>query len=316
MEYVPPINGDTGNPDRPYINANPGTGIQGSIPPAAAIEHPMREIVNAITAAGLTPDPNDLTQLGQIISAATKNSTWDETTDPTADDDSSAGFLVGSFWRNGTSGAIFVCVDSTVGNAVWQRVNVKTGVTVGDVPVLVDADGNAGLPAISGKNLTHTDFEYVSAVDINNMANVTMALPAEYDHFDIDYQLIYATSGSGVNGIRCQLSYDGGSTFPVTDSYAGTLYVLGTSPTASSSNNLGILADYINQLEVTGNSRLSNVDGKYKVMHSNVYRRFQSNQSACTDTGIQRNTAKATHIRFLPSSGNFISGYVKLRAIR
>lgn len=63
MQYVPPINGDTGNANRPYINANPVGGIEGSIPAAAAIEHPIREIVNAIAGAGLTPNGANLSQL-------------------------------------------------------------------------------------------------------------------------------------------------------------------------------------------------------------------------------------------------------------
>ncbi len=73
MEYVPPINGDQGDPDRAYINKDPlnvdPNLRRGSQPPAAAIEHPMREITNVITAAGLTPDGGDLTQLSQAIAA-------------------------------------------------------------------------------------------------------------------------------------------------------------------------------------------------------------------------------------------------------
>lgn len=65
MEYVPPYT--SVDPDAPYINGNPATGTKGSIPPAAAFEHPMREIVHAIEQAGLTPDGDDLTQLWQAI---------------------------------------------------------------------------------------------------------------------------------------------------------------------------------------------------------------------------------------------------------
>lgn len=69
MKYVPPINGDVGDPERSYVNANLSIGLQGSIPPAQGVEHPQREIVNAIIAAGLVPDENDLTQLTQAIMA-------------------------------------------------------------------------------------------------------------------------------------------------------------------------------------------------------------------------------------------------------
>ncbi|MDP1628868.1 hypothetical protein [Parvibaculum sp.] len=67
MQYIPPINGDTEDPDRPYINADPALSIQGSIPPAAAIEHPQRELMALIDEAGLDPDPEDLTQVAQAV---------------------------------------------------------------------------------------------------------------------------------------------------------------------------------------------------------------------------------------------------------
>lgn len=75
MQYVPPLNGDQANPLRPYINANPAAGQQGSIPPAEAWEHPIREIVNAIEQAGLNASGGDLTQLWQAIQAAISNTT-------------------------------------------------------------------------------------------------------------------------------------------------------------------------------------------------------------------------------------------------
>jgi hypothetical protein len=53
--------------DSPYVNGNPSTGTMGSIPPAAAIEYPQREIVNFITKAGLTPTDADLTQLAKAV---------------------------------------------------------------------------------------------------------------------------------------------------------------------------------------------------------------------------------------------------------
>jgi microcystin-dependent protein len=64
MLYVPPIGGAA---DDPYVDANPSVGVEGSPVSAAAIEHPMREIMSVITGAGLTPDGNDLTQLRQAI---------------------------------------------------------------------------------------------------------------------------------------------------------------------------------------------------------------------------------------------------------
>ena len=65
MEYKPPFG--SADPDAPYVDRNTPGATSGSVPPAPAIEHPQREIVNAIIAAGLTPDEGDLTQLSQAI---------------------------------------------------------------------------------------------------------------------------------------------------------------------------------------------------------------------------------------------------------
>lgn len=44
------------------------------------------------------------------------------TTDPTATDDVSADFREGDFWQNSTTQKVFTCRDSTIGNAVWVRI--------------------------------------------------------------------------------------------------------------------------------------------------------------------------------------------------
>jgi hypothetical protein len=65
MKYNQPYGAPGAND--PYINGNPSTGTMGSIPPAASIEYPQREIVEVIAAGGLTPDNADLTQLAKAI---------------------------------------------------------------------------------------------------------------------------------------------------------------------------------------------------------------------------------------------------------
>lgn len=66
MEYVPPLGAAA---DAAYVDANPALGVEGSAVPAASIEHPQREIVQAISDAGLTPDGADLGQLSEAIQA-------------------------------------------------------------------------------------------------------------------------------------------------------------------------------------------------------------------------------------------------------
>jgi hypothetical protein len=55
------------DPNAAYINGNPATGIAGSIPPAASIEFPQREIVNLINFATLAPSNSDLNQLAKAV---------------------------------------------------------------------------------------------------------------------------------------------------------------------------------------------------------------------------------------------------------
>lgn len=79
MKYNAPIG--AADPNDPYIDGNPGAGIEGAAVPAAALEHPMREIVKVITEAGITPDAGDLTQLYQaIVAIASSNIIGDATT--------------------------------------------------------------------------------------------------------------------------------------------------------------------------------------------------------------------------------------------
>ena len=66
MKYNQPYD-QPSNPNAPYVDGVPEAGIQGSIVPAASIEFPQREIVNAIAAAGLAPSNSDVSQLLEML---------------------------------------------------------------------------------------------------------------------------------------------------------------------------------------------------------------------------------------------------------
>jgi hypothetical protein len=73
MKYQPPYG--ISDPDASYVNGNPATGTMGSIPPAASIEYPQREVVNLIKdAAFVAPDDGDLHQLAKSIQSTWMNS--------------------------------------------------------------------------------------------------------------------------------------------------------------------------------------------------------------------------------------------------
>jgi len=64
MKYQQPYGAAS---DAAYVNGNPAAGVQGSIPPAAAFEHPQRELVNLVVGSGLTPSESDLTQVQKAV---------------------------------------------------------------------------------------------------------------------------------------------------------------------------------------------------------------------------------------------------------
>jgi hypothetical protein len=68
MKYVPPF-GPPGTiqPDASYINGDPNISRKGSIPPAEALEHPQREIVNLISDAQQSPSDDDLHQTTRAV---------------------------------------------------------------------------------------------------------------------------------------------------------------------------------------------------------------------------------------------------------
>ena len=71
MKYEAPYG--VADPNASYINGNPSTGTMGSIPPAASIENPQREIVNLITDAAMTPTDADLHQLSKAVQSGKLN---------------------------------------------------------------------------------------------------------------------------------------------------------------------------------------------------------------------------------------------------
>jgi hypothetical protein len=67
MEILPPYDKIGVTPTPPFVNANPSSGITGSIVNAEVFNALQEEIVNAQAGAGLAQNPDDYTQLNQSI---------------------------------------------------------------------------------------------------------------------------------------------------------------------------------------------------------------------------------------------------------
>jgi Right handed beta helix region len=71
MKYVQPYG--IADEDAPYINGDPSIARMGSIPPAAAFEHPMRELVSVISNSLFTPVDTDLEQVAKSVRSQRMN---------------------------------------------------------------------------------------------------------------------------------------------------------------------------------------------------------------------------------------------------
>lgn len=67
MEYIPPPNGNLDDPDRPWVDANPATGTEGSRIIAKFFNVIQAEILNALIAMGIIPQDGQNDQLAQAI---------------------------------------------------------------------------------------------------------------------------------------------------------------------------------------------------------------------------------------------------------
>jgi hypothetical protein len=75
MQYIEPVGaqGPANAFGHDYVDKNAGAGIAGSFLAADVPEHLQIEILNAIAAAGLTPNGSDLTQLAAALGRRVKN---------------------------------------------------------------------------------------------------------------------------------------------------------------------------------------------------------------------------------------------------
>lgn len=69
MKFVNPRNAPPSDERIPYWDENKPAGLNGAIPPAKVLNVTQDEILKVIVMAGLTPDPDDPTQLWQALQA-------------------------------------------------------------------------------------------------------------------------------------------------------------------------------------------------------------------------------------------------------
>lgn len=104
----------------------------------------------------------------------------DGTTAPTANDDNSLGYAVGSKWIDITNDRAYICVDATNNTAVW----LFLGTTVGWQPLDASLTAYANLTTAANKGI------YFTAADTPATFDLTAAGRALLDDADADAQLV------------------------------------------------------------------------------------------------------------------------------
>lgn len=175
MRYQAPYGSPGGAYDESagYINGDPSVARQGSIPPAAAIEQPMREVVAVIKAGDVNPADNDLMQLLRVVR--------DQVTTLKIDTGSVNAI-------NTTNDGIFNPYLDTYRGGMVRHVRVahtNTG------PMTYNEDGRGNVPIVrpDGKDLSPEEVPAGAFIDI------------EYDWIINKFQLTSVTQTAGWIGL-------------------------------------------------------------------------------------------------------------------
>lgn len=107
--YVPgSISGDS-NGVSVGVVSSPAFGLQVTL--AQNLKTTASPTFAGLTVAGAALDP-----------IATRKSNLSASVAPTVNDDSSANYSVGSFWCDTTADDAYICLDASVGAAVWKKI--------------------------------------------------------------------------------------------------------------------------------------------------------------------------------------------------
>ena len=160
MEYKAPL--DATDPNAPYHNGQPDAGIEGSAVPAEAIEPPQREIVNVITAAGMTPSGDDTTQLAQAIAKMVRDGAVDLT--PILRALETHEFATLTQGAHGfTPGADGTVLTSRAGAGVWEALVVPQPYILCEFYTLRHPTPPSGFLARNGAVIANADRDYPAA---------------------------------------------------------------------------------------------------------------------------------------------------------
>jgi len=195
MQYHQPYG--ISDPNAPYINGDPSIGRAGSIPPAASIEYPQREIVAAINAAGLTPSDADLAQLWKAM----QRNPW----------------LTHAAVDSGTANAMVVALSIPTPNLYFgMEIRVKPAFN-NTGPATINVDGHGAYPVIRASGGALSSGDYV--------AGEVLTLAFDGSSWQIENFLGQPATSTTINNINVKIPYSvaGGTANALTGTFTPTI---------------------------------------------------------------------------------------------
>lgn len=166
----------------------------------AAAAHQSGSLVEGKMTAGMH---NELLSTDEVI----KNN-YAATTAPTVNDDSSAGYTVGSTWIDIANDAAYVCLDASTGAAVWSRITglaaheTSKAAHVGYVPACsayISSAQSVPSSTVTAIALNAEDYDTDSMHDVStNNSRITCKTAGLYA---ISAQVEFASNATGVRQI-------------------------------------------------------------------------------------------------------------------
>lgn len=175
---------------------------------------------------------------GSVIPTPTHPTTTSSTSDPTVNDDESAGYAVGDVWVNTTSGEVFVLTDATTGAAVWTSTTTGGVTDHGALTGLLDDDhtqyvlkrygGKEVVSTVAGAGATETlNLADGNLFDVTLDADCTFTFAGATNGTACSFTLLLRQNGTGGWDVTWPGSVIWASgTAPTLDTTASTAAVL------------------------------------------------------------------------------------------
>lgn len=144
---------------------------------------------------------------GKISGGFTLHSSFGEfekAVNPTVNDDAADGFYKGSLWINTATGQAFICLDATIGAAIWQKFSAAAGATDTSENIDWDGDSTQTPPTRQVGNIMTFEMRKTPVKSVighslfPNEANLTV-------NPTLQIPFIVVTTGTGTPNVRLQL---------------------------------------------------------------------------------------------------------------